>query len=626
LFSSLMRLMLDLIHNLVRLFWLLVLCFATGVQADWINLTGAETSPNITEIYVLDDRVRVVLEVYIEDLQAFDELIPEGWFTGKQPDRAPIEERLRQFADNRFQIVTDSGEKLPAELTVVEPRLRKDRFSPFAGMINPFTRQRVPESPADKRVLYAELNYPLKEKAQALTFVPPLDEEGRPIVTIGFITYHKSVPVIDFRYLGAPARLNLDWDDPWYSKFDNPNLRRHHKDALMSYLYVEPYEVRHEILTRVRDLEAWMDLGLRDRRYIEVDELGPLKQRIGEFLIRKNPVLIDGDSLKPILDRSNYIRVGLQGIQFIEKPERLETSTAIVGVIISYLTDGMPQQVNVDWELFTDQVLWVPATAADPAGPLMSYLTPDDNIHSWTNYLKNYELPTVQKLNVAGSLGEIDLPVVTLVCALLLIPVAGWAFRRRYVGGSLKIPLIAVLLLVAGGAIGYPFAKVPVARPTAIAGDLQPERAQQLLQLLLKNVYRAFDFREEEDVYDKLAISVSGDLLAEIYLQNRRSFAIKQAGGAQAKIKSIEILEAIAERVEGRPLAYAIEGRWSAQGMVGHWGHNHMRRNLYHALVTVEALDGAWKITDLELLEEKRVDPVVDGISSTPAADRPNRS
>lgn len=31
-------------------------------RADWINRTSAETAPNIAEIYVLDDRVRVKLE------------------------------------------------------------------------------------------------------------------------------------------------------------------------------------------------------------------------------------------------------------------------------------------------------------------------------------------------------------------------------------------------------------------------------------------------------------------------------------------------------------------------------------------------------------------------------------
>ena len=45
--------------------------------------------------------------------------------------------------------------------------------------------------------------------------------------------------------------------------------------------------------------------------------------------------------------------------------ERLEIDSAIVGVILTYITDGMPQQVEVDWELFTDQIQRVPATATE---------------------------------------------------------------------------------------------------------------------------------------------------------------------------------------------------------------------------------------------------------------------
>jgi hypothetical protein len=150
---------------------------------------------------------------------------------------------------------------------------------------------------------------------------------------------------------------------------------------------------------------------------------------------------------------------------------------------------------------------------------------------------------------------------------------------------------------------------VAFARPALAAGALKEAQAEALLQTLLKNVYRAFDFREEEDVYDKLALSVSGDLLADLYLQNRRSFAIQQAGGAQAKIKEVEIRQAQAKRLKGDSLAYAITGRWTALGTVGHWGHLHMRQNLYDAVVSIEALDGRWKITNLELLDERRIDP-----------------
>ncbi len=586
-----------------------LLCLCRVVAADWINLTGAETAPNIAEIYVLEDRVKLVLEVYVGDLELFAELIPDDWIKDERIERPPLAAREERFSERRFQLVTENGEKLHARIDLVEPRRRVDRQSPFAGMINPMTRQPVPEPPADKRVMYAELSYLFSQRPKALTIIPPLDDEGRPQTTIGFIAYHETVPVIDFRYLSTAVTLDLDWNDPWYTKFDNPNLKRHHQSALMSFLYVEPFEVRHEILTRVKDLAAWMDLGLRGDAYIELDELEPLKRRIGEFLLTRNPLRVDGSPAKPILDRTSYVKVGLRGIQLMERPERLRQSTAIVGVIITYLTDGIPDEVTVDWDLFTDQLQRVPATATDPAGPFPSYITPDDNVHTWRNFLKNYQLPTVREVRVVDSLGTIELPWISLLCAAVLPVLIGWGLWRRHRGSPALAPLAGAALLAVAAIAAYPFARVSIARPTALSGALEPERAQDLLQVLLKNVYRAFDFREEEDVYDKLAVTVSGDLLADIYLQNRRSFSIQQAGGAQAKITDVVVEAASAQKVGDRPLAYAIRGRWAAQGTVGHWGHVHTRRNRYDAVVTVEALDGAWKITDLEVLEEQRVDP-----------------
>ncbi|TDJ34097.1 MAG: hypothetical protein E2O53_08935 [Gammaproteobacteria bacterium] len=384
----------------------------------------------------------------------------------------------------------------------------------------------------------------------------------------------------------------------------------------MTFLYVEPYEVRHEVLTRVRDLETWMDIGLRGDEYIEIDELETLKQRVGEFFLTRNSVRIDGQLGKPILDRTNYVKVGLTGIQLIEQPERLEISTAIVGVIITYLTDGIPTEVLVDWDLFTEQIQRVPATATDPAGPLPTFLTPDDNVHKWTNYLKNYQLPTVQEVTIAGSLGVLKIPLVSLFCLALLLPI-GWQFSKRARnGGTSTAPIVAAVALVVIGALSVPYAQVSIARPVAIAGNLDDPQATALLETLLKNVYRAFDFRAEEDVYDKLAISVMGDLLADVYLQNRRSFAVQAAGGAQAKVKEISVRNATAERQDETPLTYALRGQWTATGTVGHWGHVHTRQNLYDAIVTIQAVDGTWKITKLEIIEENRIDPLAATLST----------
>ena len=55
--------------------------------------------------------------------------------------------------------------------------------------------------------------------------------------------------------------------------------------------------------------------------------------------------------------------------------------------------------------------------------------------------------------------------------------------------------------------------------------------------------------------------------------------------------------------------ALDVRTKWSAVGTVGHWGHIHSRQNLYDAILTLAVSEGSWKITGIELLEEKRVDP-----------------
>ena len=110
-------------------------------------------------------------------------------------------------------------------------------------------------------------------------------------------------------------------------------------------------------------------------------------------------------------------------------------------------------------------------------------------------------------------------------------------------------------------------------------------------------------------MYDRLATSVHGDLLSEIYLQNRKSMIVTQAGGAQARVKTVDIQSVDVNSLATDPLGLLFHAQWTAEGTVGHWGHIHTRKNQYDANITVKPVEGAWKIVDLELIEEKRIDP-----------------
>lgn len=581
------------------LFW--ALAQTSSLRADWMNLTGAETAPNIAEITVLDDRVRIALEVYIGDLKAFRALVPDNWLKKNVSARPPTAERLRRFSEETFQVVTGGGTRLRAELKLVEPRLRKDRASPFAGMINSTTRQRVPEPPEDKRVLYAEIEYPFDGKPEKLTFIPPADEKDISTVTIGFIAYHKAVPVIDFRYLSKQATLTLDWSDPWYTKFDNPNLKRHHKSALMSFLYVEPREVRHEVLIRVRDLTEWADLELSGGSVLTVDEQARIKHQAQEFLAGHNPLKVDGVLVKPDSSRAEFLKISLTGLQLVEDGKDLDLSTATLGVILSYPIAHLPQQVSVQWELFNERIGRVPATSIDPAGPLPGFVEVSDPTFEWKNFLLKYKEPEVAPVKIDDGR---SIRVPALSAAFLLAALAAGMLairpqrlsRRSWLGVSVASAIAGVLLL--------PVAVVDVPKP--IAGAPDEQTAAKIVKGVLENVNHAYLEKDPAALRDALSGVVADNTLGDVQPELGRALLIKVAGGGVARVTAIEnlALKDVTELKNKRGFRAVAE--WTAKAKGGHWGHIHRRLIQFRALLEMIEDDGYWKLAGITIVDAKQ--------------------
>ncbi len=565
-------------------------------EADWINFTGAELSSTIAEVYVEEDKIIVVLEIGDRDKEAFADLISDP---GESADKDALARRKRFFKEG-FVILAD-GKPLNGDAKLVEVRERVQRPSRY-------NKPPGGQKPS-KYVTYVEIEYPLTNKPETLIINPPLDEKGYTNASIGFVVYHKSIPVIDFRFLAPGAELKLNWKDPWYSKFDNPNLKRHHNSSLMSFLYVEPFEVRHEILVRLKDMGNWLDLGFKDDDMLGPDQKKIIETELTEFFLDHNIVDIDGKIVKPIIDRVQFVKPNLTGIQVLENSQEVEYLSAIVGIILAYPVAGMPQQVTVDWDMFSDKIQRIPANMIDPAGPFPYYLSPDDNVLTWNNYLKNFSMPEISELNVQDSIRNINIPVGTAVSLIFFIAIA-WQIRvRNNKGEKSKLPYILLVITLVAGIVLYPFLRVSVTDhlPTTIV--INKEQSTFILQNLLKNVYRSFDFKNEEDVYDKLALSLDGDLLSDIYLQTRKGMEIEKQGGARARVKDVEIIEATSESLPDE-LGLKFHSVWNVSGSVEHWGHKHNRVNQYEAKITVKPVDGSWKITNIDLIEEKRVQPI----------------
>ncbi len=112
--------------------------------------------------------------------------------------------------------------------------------------------------------------------------------------------------------------------------------------------------------------------------------------------------------------------------------------------------------------------------------------------------------------------------------------------------------------------------------------------------------------RDESTIYDVLEQSVTGDLLTQIYLETRRGLELASQGGARAKVKEIELVQVESEGLDGEA-GFLASCTWNVKGAVGHWGHIHQRINQYQAELRIQPVQGSWKITELELLQEERL-------------------
>jgi hypothetical protein len=580
-------------HWLAAVLVLLALAVPRVLFPDAFVVTRAMLATTIAEIWIEPDSVVVELEIGPQDLKAFRNLLPDELYDRLGYEPEPWIDRLLRFAAEDFVVRADGGPPSAGRLRAIEVRNRIVR--------DEVTGEPLPVQPEDaERVVFARLAYPTPGQPTDLTVGPrPIMEGGEP-ASIGFVTYHEGLHINDFRYLGQPERVALDWDDPWYSQFDNRNLWRQYRAPISAFLYVEPFEVRKEIVVRPRDLAQWgLDLGLEGRDTIRAEEQAEIRHRVADFLADKNPVTIDGEPADGTLDRVHFIYRNLRTSGVVDPAVDLPAVSATLGVIWVYPTAELPDSVHMTWELFPERVDRVPAASTDEAGSLPSFLFPDDPVLRWQNFLTNPTIPGLVPVQEPPA-SRPWLPLAAGAAALIALAI----LARRYAPGLREgesPPVSASVSAVL--ALALLVAAVPM---SLRGGRMTEEQTEEVLEGLLLNVYKSFDYREEEAIYDAIARTTSGELLTEIYLQTRRSLELANQGGARAKVRTVEVLEAAPEPIGGGE-GFRARTTWNVTGSVGHWGHVHQRSNQYLADITVRVIDDAWRITELDVLNEERI-------------------
>jgi hypothetical protein len=366
-------------------------------------------------------------------------------------------------------------------------------------------------------------------------------------------------------------------------------------DPVRGFVNVEPFELRVEALIHVE--------AFRERWRIEGETIEPAQKSV--ILDNLLTLLASGVTVK---GDGRSIAFPDQSIQFVVRdevkgylPDERDTiplSEALVGVTLSAAESGV-RSLDIEWFWFGPAQDKVVVEIASRGKPSARIVTPDATTFSWAQSEEVLPpslmpVPNVQLKEDAPFRYLLFVGIALFLFALITV------IKKKILSPSWVWWLFLGSLLLA-------FISLKVRINTVQMPE--SEMKEEIVYALLRNTYHAFDFRDESAIYDTLEKSVAGSLLEKIYLEIYASLKLENAGGPRVRVYEIALRD-VAEMSSDDVDSFVSKAEWVTIGQITHWGHTHERTNKYEAQITATLYEGEWKISELDLLNEERVQKV----------------
>ncbi|MCZ7644736.1 MAG: hypothetical protein M5U26_05555 [Planctomycetota bacterium] len=559
-------------------------------------------SLTFVELQVFPDRLELKVKVPAEEFY----LLHVGRLKeGKLNEAEFIEgrDKHKAYLLEHLNLLTPEGAALKGELLEVEHDPFPEKGLPFGRMMS-------------LSVEYT-LRYPLAGPPTGLTFQQEIAKESALPSIVELTVRQQGFGWSDALSIGKEkfATFGFDWTGkpPSYQKTrpkSPPNEQAGLAeefgalDGVYSFVYLEHYQLRHELLVPLYLLERFHEIPRESSGALRVAEQAAARPALEAFLKAHFQAQLNGLKTTPRIDKLEFVSFRFEDLANLGQPQDLAAPLARLSVALSYGAKEGLREARLSWDLFDEKLKEVLVQALDGDEIAAHRLSASEPEFVW-RAPGGRELRGIDE--VATPPPPVwNLPMLTLAAGFVLLVLAPAVRRNRPRWGRPALGLLlglALAGLLPFGWFSYPSPFAPrAARPGA-------EAARAVFAALHANLYRAFDYRDESDVYDALAKSVSGELLAELYMQVNESLTMQEQGGARTKIRRVDLRAAEVEDppAEAPAGAFAVRADWTVAGSVEHWGHVHERTNRYAARFQVEPREGRWKITALNLLDQERL-------------------
>ena len=353
-----------------------------------------------------------------------------------------------------------------------------------------------------------------------------------------------------------------------------------------------------------------------------------LSSELERYFQTHNPILVDGLRALPNLSALDLVlSAPLTEVEAAPLSEGVKLHSGNEGAAIMTFEVGLktpPKLISLTWD---SEHLWVKMGKLRP-GQLSSKvmpgvfvyqdeltpikLTPEDPEQLWRPLGPKLKAPPPSALTLTPPPPPESLKdhpaLLALWAVLLILGIGALKADRRALG--------LTLTLLCGASPVTLWLSPNAPKLWAVEGDqLTDEELRAIFELLHQNIYRAFDYERDEEIYDALSQSVTGPLLDWTFQEMFRSLILQDEGGAKAKVSVVKPLSweltslnererrALSSGDSGEPEriiqktgAFAAQYRWRVIGEVTHWGHSHRRVNDYEARYAVAHGPEGWRI------------------------------
>ena len=589
-----------------------------GMTMTWIAAVPGDTQAahpiSITRasVYLTRESAEVRIEVFLEDLYLFHQLKPNREdFLDLSVIRQGIELH-EQFLAQRFEITDVEGNRFsPQDVGVAAYEL------PAEG---------VPLSDLMGHQLVFELQYVFDQPPDLLTFTQMFTDEDAvlPSETKLEIKQQGAGAAVEHTLLPHEAySMRINWDNPPLSPEASDEERQQWQDRekqsllgitnysrVYSFLYIDDFEVRHEILIPYLSLDEDLLLARDDDPLLDLTGQDLARKQIEGYFASGNPLQIDGKQCKPIVQRCDFYGLDMTDFANSSKRRVVPVSNARVALILTYRLDETPTSLQLTWNRFNNSVWSVSAAIMGQGKPLRENLSRlgERNVLKWqrpTDWRSPAPIASVPAIRQKSD--SKGLPVLVLTVGFVCAIVSMFAVGMRRIPMATAAGICTILAGVAWSQVRDQMTMPPRLPAT-------DKVAVKVFEQLHDNVYAAFRRRTEASIYDALATSVEGDLLRRIYLEIRQGLADADDGGATARIETVQRLDVNRTNAvlndQQWPDAdiFGVNCSWKVVGRVEHWGHVHVRDVVYRARFDVADTGESWKLVGMQAFTQASVE------------------